>query len=385
MPCLDGKSVPPARLRLVFSSGTGNTFRAARWLAELARSRGVEATLAEAEGISPRDLAPDPGALLGLLHPTHGFTAPWNNLRFALRLPRGRGAPAFVLVTRGGTKAGPVFLPGMEGTAAWIVALVLLLKGYRVRGVTGLDMPSNWISLHPGFSRPAAEAILARARPRAERFLEELLAGKRRYRGFLPLLLGLLLLQVSFMYVVMGRFMLAKLFFADERCTSCGACAERCPNRAIRMWALAGGERRPYWTYLCAGCMRCMGFCPAAAVEAGHSWMFLLVYLVSAPFGVYLLLLLLPGAAGSRWVENEWVSFFLNYPFALAVAAAGYLVFWALVGWRPINRLFAYTTLTRIYRRYHEPGTSLSDLHGGRSGGRSSIIQSAQKPPREFP
>jgi len=53
-------------------------------------------------------------ALLGLVMPTHGFTAPWAMLRFALRLPRRRS-------TRAGGKIGPLFTPGIEGTATCIL------------------------------------------------------------------------------------------------------------------------------------------------------------------------------------------------------------------------------------------------------------------------
>jgi Pyruvate/2-oxoacid:ferredoxin oxidoreductase delta subunit len=365
--------MPYAMMSVFFSSGTGNTYRVGCWFRELAEGRGVQVAAAEVERSDPRAFSPGPGVLLGLLHPTHGFTAPWDNISFALRLPRGRGTHAFVLATRAGTKLGPLFLPGMEGTAAYLVALLLLLRGYRVRGVTGLDMPSNWLAAHPGFSRPAAEAIIARARPRALSFLAGLLEGRRRYRGFICLALGVLLLQVSFMYLVLARFLLAKLFFADSRCTSCGLCADMCPRRAVRMWPPGGkgrGPARPYWTFSCASCMRCMAFCPTAAVEAGHSWMIVLAALTSVPLGLYLLIGLFPGAAGSRWLENRWVAFFLNYPFTLAMAAAAYLVFWALMRWPPANALFTRTTFTRVFRRYHEPETTIAELgRGGEKAG----------------
>jgi len=44
--------------------------------------------------------------LLGLLGPTHGFTAPWPLLRAAFTEPNVRGADAFVLVTRGAMRVG---------------------------------------------------------------------------------------------------------------------------------------------------------------------------------------------------------------------------------------------------------------------------------------
>ena len=49
----------------------------------------------------------------------------------------------------------------------------------------------------------------------------------------------------------------------------CGLCVENCPNGALRLWG--SDPARPYWTYSCESCMRCMGYCPEQAVEAGHS------------------------------------------------------------------------------------------------------------------
>ena len=109
-------------------SGTGNTLRAAQWLAAQARTRGLAAELRDVETARTTPLArPEGGDVLGVLMPTHAFTAPWPVLRFVLRAPFGRGAPAFVLATRGGTKFGRTNLPGLEGTGLYLVALLLAL------------------------------------------------------------------------------------------------------------------------------------------------------------------------------------------------------------------------------------------------------------------
>jgi hypothetical protein len=75
--------------------------------------------------------------------------APWAVLRHALKLPRGKSETAFIIATRAGTWPG-FLLPGLSAGAMFIVALILLCKGYRINGIRGLDMPSNRISLHCG-------------------------------------------------------------------------------------------------------------------------------------------------------------------------------------------------------------------------------------------
>ncbi|TAN38443.1 MAG: (4Fe-4S)-binding protein [Verrucomicrobia bacterium] len=351
------------RLHCFFMSGTGNTRRVAQWLAAVARARGLETQLAEVESARRAKLAPpENGDLFGVLMPTHGFTAPWPVIRFALRAPRGRSAAAFVVATRAGTKLGRFFLPGLEGTACYLVALILALKGWRVRGVLGLDMPSNWIAAHPGLNGACVAAIITKAHPTAEKFLGDILDGHRRFGAgsWVSLTLGLVLLQISLGYLLMGRFFLARLFFANNRCTSCGLCACNCPFGALKMRGRK--PQRPYWTFACESCMRCMGFCPEGAIEAGHSWAIALYFAITAPFAWWLLK---AGAQAACWpapIAGSRALFWLQYPFSLLALAVAYAGFWLLVRVRWINELFTLTTFTHRWRRYHEPGTTLKAL-----------------------
>jgi len=361
-------------LTLFFMSGTGNSLRVAKWMAEAAaeglrQERGAAARLVPYNQAGP-DSFPAGGErpLLGLVFPTHAFTAPWPMILLCLRLPRGRGAHAFVAATRAGTKFGRLFLPGFEGTACYLLALLLALKGYRVRGVKAVDMPSNWIAAHPGFSPRSARAIIERARPRALGFIGAILDGRRRFgvASFICLVLGLALLPVSLGYLLIGRFFLAKLFFASSRCDGCGLCARSCAARAVRMW----GRRRPrpYWSFSCESCMRCMAFCPRQAVEAGHSWGVLLFLAVAMPVGVYLLGILAPLWPALGQIHNPWLLWLVRYPFGLLAIFLVYLLFTLLLRVRAINALFTFTTFTHIWRRYHEPDTSLTDLTAGGDG-----------------
>jgi MinD superfamily P-loop ATPase len=53
-------------------------------------------------------------------------------------------------------------------------------------------------------------------------------------------------------------------FTVDDRCTSCGRCAEVCPVENIRL-----EEGRPVWLHHCEQCMACIQLCPAEAIQAG--------------------------------------------------------------------------------------------------------------------
>jgi Pyruvate/2-oxoacid:ferredoxin oxidoreductase delta subunit len=356
-------STPPrdgyASVELHYLSGTGNTFRVAEWFAETARARGAVASLSpipapDVNGVSDSgDLAGS--RLIGILSPTHGFTAPWGAVVHAATTPGVRGTDVFVLVTRAGWFVGPFLLPGFEGTNAWLLALVLALRGGRVRGVAAIDMPSNWTALHWGMTDAHAAAIVARGESKAATFAGYVLEGRRRLTGRFVLLWGLLFVPASLGYLAFARPALGRLFFADERCTSCGLCAKHCPFHAITMAGAA--PAKPYWTLRCESCMRCMNLCPEQAIQvswvgaAALTWMLVAVSGVTAALSVRLGVPL-PDLASA-------VAACLAM---LAVTVPAYALAWAVGRTRAFAWLLGHLTPTRLYRRYHEPGTDLRKL-----------------------
>ena len=347
-----------------FLSGTGNSHRVAAWLNEAAIEEGISPVI---QSIDRKYRAEKPfgnQGLIGLVFPTHGFTAPWPMVRFALTLPRTKGTHAVILPTRAGTKIGPLFFPGLQGTAGYLLAFILALKGYAVRGVLGVDMPSNWTTLHWGLSNSNSRAIISRANKKVFGFFKTIVSGQRffGFGGFIELLLGLLLLPVSLGYLMYGRIQLAKLFFASDRCNSCGVCAKNCPAGALKML----GEK-PYWTYKCESCMRCMNFCPTKAVEASHPLIAVFVYVTGVPAADYLLNKL--GHAIPFWtaLNNGVTAFVLQYIYFIASVCFVYLLFSLLNRIKILSRIFGMFTLTHYYRRYHEPDTKVTDLSGRKS------------------
>jgi NAD-dependent dihydropyrimidine dehydrogenase PreA subunit len=347
---------------IYYYSGTGNSYRVGQWISEAARENNIEAILQPISGLLPATSEAPSGSqtLAAFVFPTHGFTTPWPVIRFALRLPRRPGTHALVCATRGGTKLGRLFVPGMEGTAAWLMAFLLWLKGYRIRGVQGVNMPANWIAVHPAYREQSARQIIDHAQPGALDSIQQVLAGQRQLRGWVPLLLGLGLLPLSLGYLLVGRFFLAKLLYASDSCNGCGLCARRCPSQAIRM--TGKDHSRPYWTFSCHSCMRCMNLCPQQAIEANYPLAVGMVYLGNLPVGI----LLLRGVAtitGTGWVaQSVLIQYLFHYGYALAAIAFLYGIFHLLVGMKWFNRLITTLTPTHYYPRYHEPDTDLKDI-----------------------
>lgn len=348
---------------IYFMTGTGNTYRTALWMAQAAEDRIIPShTIPIEKGTPLAEMMKGKRHLLGIMMPTHGFTAPWAVIRFALHLPRGNGTHAFVAPTRAGLKFGRVYTPGMEGTAGYLITLILFFKGYNIRGVVGIDMPSNWISIHPGLNPESVAGIVKRAEQKCTRFMETIADGGRWFfpGSFVQLFFGLLLLPISAGYLLLGRFYFAKLFFADYRCTGCGICVDNCANQAVRL----SGKKdpRPYWTFSCENCMRCMGYCPNQAVQAGHSLGLLLYYVTAIPVGTFILGKLNHALPGIPDLSNTWVNNLVQYPYMLISMYLCYLLINSLIRIPIINRAFTWTTFTRVWRRYHEPETMLKDL-----------------------
>jgi ferredoxin len=346
------------KLSLFFMSGTGNSYRNTKWIETEAAKRGLEASINPVPATHPSSVSVEQEALWGFVMPTHGFTTPWPMIKFVLRLPWGRGAHVFAIVGRGGSKVGNTYIPGLEGTACYLMALLLMLKGFRVQGVMAVDMPANWIVAYPAPSPEKAVGIMNRARTKTLNFFAIIMEGKRSFSGWIGLMFGFMLVPISIGYLLIGRFFLAKLFFANNNCNGCGLCARNCSYGGVKMKGL--GNPWPYWTYNCESCMRCMAYCPEKAIEAGHSWAAIL-YFVSSPGAFVNLLTLLTPYAGEI-ITNPWLARPLKYAYLLASMAAAYWLFSLLLRVPFINIIFTYTTFTHVFRRYHEPETKASDL-----------------------
>ncbi len=345
-----------------YLTGTGNSYRAACWMIEQAMVCALSARAIAAETAQPeKELQAGPTHLLGLVFPVHGFTAPWHVIRFVLALPRQDEMHAFVAVPRGATKIGRsrVF-PGLEGTAGYLVALILVLKGYSVRGVTGLDMPSNWMSLHSSLSSVNVAFVLDKAKAQTRQLLEKILSGKFYFNGIFCLMVGLVLAPLSILYMALGRFWLSKLFFVSNACTGCGVCVQNCPIGAVVM---RGSKKpRPYWKFSCESCMRCMGYCPENAVESGHSLGALFYFVATIPAATWLFNQATRLLPGTEWTQTDWTCDAVQYLYILFSLWLSYYVFHWLIKIPLINWLFTWTTLTHSYDRYHEPGTKTGNF-----------------------
>jgi hypothetical protein len=122
------------------------------------------------------------------------------------------------------------------------------------------------------------------------------------------------------------------------------------------------GKTRPFWTYHCENCMRCMGYCKKKAVEAGHSWAFMLSFFATIPVMAKIISWFTIYTGSSFEMNNYWAMVLLDTLYFLPAVFLSYWLFWMLIRIPFFNTIFSVSTLTHYFKRYHEPETRLRDL-----------------------
>ncbi|MCX6269125.1 MAG: EFR1 family ferrodoxin [Bacteroidetes bacterium] len=338
-------------LLVYFFSGTGNARNVAHWFTGVAQEMSITNETIDIAKVDRKNIQPlPPGSMVGFVSPTHGFNYPPAMMYFIFRFPRSRGNSAFLMNTRAGMKLSKWFLPGLSGLALWLSALVLLFKGYRIVGLRSVDLPSNWISFHPGLKENVVKSIYEHCKGVTVKFATKILSGKKVYTAFRDIIQDLLISPVSIGYFFVGRFILAKSFYATNACDKCDLCINNCPVKAILTV-----DNRPFWSYRCESCMRCMNDCPKRAIETAHGYIIGIMCLLNMGIMIWF------------W---QWVSGFINIPehngwaqtgvtlsgwvLTFAVMVVSYRIFHYLLRIPVIRQLFYYTSFTKykFWRRY---------------------------------
>lgn len=334
-----------------YFSGTGNTRFAANRIVEYAEQCNISAKIQNIDSNKPDYQQINKDTLLVFCFPTHGFNAPPIVLRFISAFPRNK-CNVLLLNTRAGLKLFNIHTPGIGGIALWLPTIILLQKGYKCTGWQPLDMPSNWISLHPGLRTKSIVFIKKRCENTLESMTEKVISGKRIFNGLIWLPIDILLIPVSIGYYFFGRYALAKTFYANTNCSNCGLCIKNCPVNAI-----IEKSDRPFWSFKCESCMKCMNTCPERAIETGHGFTFLLWWLVFSAIPY----LIVNAIAKYKIISDENIQ---NYNSIISIGIIlitglifilfGYEIFHQLLRIKLFNKIVSFTSFTHysFWRRY---------------------------------
>ena len=267
-------------------------------------------------------------------------------VNFIFHFPKGKN-DVILMNTRAGMKIGKFVTPGLTGIAFYLAALVLKLKGYFINGMYPVDMPSNWISIHPGLNEKTILFLHQKMKLRVDRYAGKVLGGSKSYVALYEIVQDILIGPIAFMYYFVGRFFFAKTFYASRDCNNCDICIQNCPVRAI-----IKVDKRPFWTFNCESCMKCMSNCPKRAIETGHGYIIgytLIFYLILTGifykyFGLYFF-----------EIDNSILKMVVESVLLLSLLALWYrVVHWA-IRFKAIERLIVFTSLTKFRfwgRRY---------------------------------
>lgn len=338
-------------LTIFYFTGTGNALAAANWIAGEAETRGVKTSVIQIIPSQKEINFPvGTGSLVGFCYPTHGFNAPPVVIDFLFSFPNGNN-PVFLLNTRAGMKLSKLFTPGLSGLAQIFPAIILLLKGYKIKGLQPMDLPSNWISIHPGLRQKVVDSIFHRCEKISKRFAAKILDRKNVFKGLLSLPIDLLISPISVAYILFGRFALAKTFIADSRCNNCLFCEKECPVNAIVI-----KNERPFWTRKCESCMHCMNRCPQRAIQTPHLFVAIVWWMVFLVLPLFILKEILKITPGSEQYYNlifDVVMIVTGFP----IIFFSYRILHFLLKFSFFSVLISYTSLTRFkfWRRYFAP------------------------------
>ncbi len=338
---------------IYYFSGTGNAKNVGKWIDQEAQRKNISSELIDISKLrSRKEIKVPEEAMIGFCSPTHGFNFPPIMFHFLLQFPKSKRNKCFIINTRAGMKMGKMFLPGLSGMAQYFTALILKLKGYKIVGMHPIDLPSNWISFHPGIKKNVVDSIFERRKKETEKMAFKLISGKKDLRAYKHLIQDLAITPIAFIYYLIGRFVLAKSFYASRNCAKCDLCIKNCPIKAIKTI-----DNRPFWTYKCESCMRCMNICPERAIETSHGYTIGIYYLISS-FVIVKLYKFLGINNFLNEVFPEWLvkvfKFSINSVIIVLLIISFYRIFHFLLRFRIFERLIVYSSLTKwkFWRRY---------------------------------
>lgn len=238
---------------IYYFSGTGNSYAAAKKLAEGLGEDLMDIALAIREGNFTYTLKPH--EKLGFVFPVYAWAPPKAVTEFVKKLELYySGDPYIFAVCTCGSSAGKtidIFEDALQENG------LVLDSGFSVA------MPDNCVILFNTEKEEESAEKLAKA----EKTLDHILrAIKLNWSDFFRVKRGkcggLLSTVVNPAFY---RGMKAKSFFVTEDCIGCGQCARICTSGCISM---AAGK--PVWTAdTCNLCLACINRCPAKAIQYG--------------------------------------------------------------------------------------------------------------------
>ena len=262
---------------------------------------------------------------------------------FIRRFPKVKNCSAFVVNTRGGLRIWKIFTPGLSGLLHYWSSIRLILKGFKIVGLFPVDLPSNWLFLHPTVRKKGISLIYEHAEAKVRRFAKKIIIGKHVYRALYDIIQDSLVFIISIGYILIGQYFLAKSFISTSACDDCGLCEKNCPVSAIKKV-----NGRMFWTFKCESCMKCMNECPQRAIEIAHGFILVVGVITSIILGFVInQILSIPAFEEWQWLQNKTIRFAIWSVLSIPILFFSYRITHYLMKYKFFEILVKYTSFTK--------------------------------------
>ncbi len=231
------------RNRIYYFSGTGNSMRAAKVIAE-----GLGGGEIISMRMDPQEVPAESAEVIGFVFPVYHWTMPAPAVRFVERLKINPKAYIFVL-------AMPSFVCGI---ACEKCARLIEAKGGRVAYGSLIHCVANYVTVYPPFPPPGL--MVPRMERRLRKIAGEIAERKEKAYPRAGKLVKARRDKVMTPYLDVQKYA-DDPFTVSEGCVGCGLCARVCPCGSIAL-----REGRPQFLHHCAQCMACVVNCPKRAI-----------------------------------------------------------------------------------------------------------------------
>lgn len=234
---------------IYYYTGTGNSL----WVAcRLAAATGnAEVVFMSERSGAVRAIAPES---VGLVFPVYIWGVPAPVIRFVNTLESLERGYFFAVAVN----AGQVSNTLVQLKEVMARRNLKLSSGFQIK------MPSNYIP----WGGPGSKDEQGRRFRLAQEKINSI-AGKVKKKEVLPVEKGPLWQRIVFSAIYKISFpqvpRMDRHFWTDEKCNSCGICAQICPAFNITMQ-----EGKPAWSHRCEQCLACLQWCPQEAIQYGR-------------------------------------------------------------------------------------------------------------------
>ncbi|MCR4691060.1 MAG: EFR1 family ferrodoxin [Lachnospiraceae bacterium] len=229
--------------RIYYFTGTGNSMRAARVIAERIGNTEIVSMKADPSDYSAKDCE-----IVGFVYPVYHWTMPAPAESFVEKLDINPKAYVFVV-------AMPSFVCGI---ACEKLAEILDRKGIKLQYGNIVNSVANYAIVYPPF--PSPWLMVPKTEKKLKKIAEDIFCRKTRPYPRASKMIKRKRDRVMTPYLELQKYA-DNPFTISKDCISCGLCSRVCPCHNI---VLEGGK--PSFQHHCANCMACVVSCPKRAI-----------------------------------------------------------------------------------------------------------------------